>query len=134
METNFITIAFDNRTADIYPYYTPYDTITNVLIVTGNASYDCDDGNTYILIFREILNYGIKTPHRFIDPNQIHHVGVEFWDNPYDKHHGISIEGNDTTTTSINYQSNKLSFKLRVPNKEKLSPRLNIHRTRETPW
>ena len=49
--TNFIPIAYINRTADVYPYGDAYEPLENVPIVSGDTAYDHPSSNTYILIF-----------------------------------------------------------------------------------
>ncbi len=65
--SSFLPIAFTNRTADVYPYDSSYQPVTNVPIVSGATAYDHPDGNTYILVFHEALYYGSKLSHSLIN-------------------------------------------------------------------
>ena len=46
----------------------------------------------YLLVFNESLYYGTKLDHSLINPNQVRHYGIEFWDNPFNKDRGLKIE------------------------------------------
>ena len=83
--TNFIVLSYTQRTADVYPYDATYAPMSNVPIVTGATAWtDPMDNKTYILVFNESLYYGTKLKHSLINPNQIRHNGIDFWDNPFD--------------------------------------------------
>jgi hypothetical protein len=113
---NFIPIHITNRTADVYPYDDSYAPMTNVPIVSGATAYDHDDGNTYILVFHESLYYGTRLKHSLINPNQLHHHGVAFWDNPYDPNHDLCIDTIDAPPIPLKYSGTKLTFTTKVPN------------------
>ena len=85
-------MSYTNRTADVYPYDDPYRPMTNVPIVTGATTYHHKDGNSYILVINEALYYDNRLKHSLINPNQIRHNGIGYWDNPYDSTHQLSIE------------------------------------------
>ena len=89
--TNFIPIGITNRTADVYPYDSNYAPMQNVPIVSGATAYDDPDGTTYILVFHESLYDGKTLGHSLINPNQLRHNGVDFWDNPYDNERDLCI-------------------------------------------
>ena len=66
LETNFISIANTNRTADVYPYDKSYSLIQDVPIVSSATAYDdVESRKTYILVFHEALYYGTKLPHSY---------------------------------------------------------------------
>ena len=92
---NFIPLTYTNRTADVYPYDDSYKPMVNIPIVTGATAYDHPNGTTYILIFHESLYYGTKLSHSLINPNQLRHHAVDFWDNPYVENHILSIQPTD---------------------------------------
>ncbi len=89
---NFVVISYTSRTADVYPYDSSYKPIRSVPIVTGATTYHHPNGESYILIINEALYYGNKLDHSLINPNQLRHNGVGFWDNPYDPMHELTIE------------------------------------------
>ena len=131
---NFITLAFTNRTAGFYPYETSYEMINDVPIVSGTTSYDHNGGNTYILIFHEIIHCVKKLPHRFINPNKLHRFGAGVWKNPHETYHYPSIEANDTTTKPLNYQGTNLPLKSIVSTKTELLLWFNMHMTSYNLW
>ena len=132
--TNFIPIGFTNRTADVYPYDSDYAPALNVPIVSSATAYDHSDGQTYILIFHESLYYGQKLSHSLINPNQVRHNGVDFWDNPYDRDHDLSIEPDEGPIIPLIYSGTKLNFHTRVPTNEELSTCQHIEMTSQAPW
>ena len=79
-------LEYTTRTADVYPYDNSYEPLTNVPIVTGATAWtDTVTSITYILIFNESLFYGTKLDHSLLNPNQVRHNDIDFWDNPYDR-------------------------------------------------
>ena len=88
--------------------------MTNVPIVSGATAYDDPNGETYILIFHESLYYGTKLEHSLINPNQIRHNDVDFWDNPYDSCHDLCIHTNDGLVIPLTYEGTKIVFHTRA--------------------
>lgn len=131
---NFIVLHFTNRTADVYPYDESYTPITNVPIVTGATAIDLEDGLSYILIVNEALYYGMKLDHSLINPNQVRHAGVDFWDNPYDYDHELSIDVDRGPFIPLKYDGTKLRFQSRAPSSHELETLQHIELTSSTPW
>mmetsp|Transcript_12720 Transcript_12720/g.18121 ORF Transcript_12720/g.18121 Transcript_12720/m.18121 type:complete len:140 (-) Transcript_12720:150-569(-) len=94
--SNFIIYEMTNRTADVYPYDISYSNpIKNVPIISGATAWDdSETGETIILIINEGLCYSNKLQHSLLNPNQIRHHGIGFWDNPYDMQHQLCIDVN----------------------------------------
>ena len=132
--SGFIPIAFTNRTADVYPYDSSYHPVTNVPIVSGATAYDHSDGNTYVMVFHEALYYGKKLSHSLMNPNQLRHNGLDFWDNPYDDMHDLSIVTLDDTIIPMKYNGTKLSFCTRVPTQDELSNCSHMEMTSDSAW
>ena len=133
--TNFKILSYTNKTADVYPYDSTYEPIANVPIVTGATAYtDPDTGRTYILVFNESLYYGTRLPHSLFNPNQIRQSGIDLWDNPYDKSHGLSIDVSDELIVPLRMQGTKLIFESRVPTPEELSTCPHIQMTSSREW
>ena len=133
--SNFTILAYTNRTADVYPYNDSYEPVRQVPIVSGATKYDHPSGQSYILIINEALFYGTKMGHSLINPNQLRHSGVGFWDNPYDYNHklGIEIYENGINIPMV-YQGTKLVFKTSVPTEQELNTLPHITLTSEQPW
>ena len=79
---NFIPISYTNITSDVYPYSNAYDPLENFPIVSGAKEYDHPNGNTYILIFHELLYYGKQMKHGHIKPNYILLNSLDLFDIP----------------------------------------------------
>ena len=113
---NFVVLQTTLRTANVYAYDASIQPIENVPIVTGATAYDDPvSGNTFILVFHESLFYGSKLDHSLINPNQVRAYGIPFWDNPYDPHHALTIEANDSVHIALQPLGTKLLFRTRVP-------------------
>ena len=97
MGRNFVLLEYTTRTADVYFYEKEIAPINNVTIVSGSTAWDGHAlGQTYIIVINDALYYGIKLDHSLINPNQIRAYGVLFWENPYDKERGLTIEVDNT--------------------------------------
>jgi len=94
----------------------------NFPIVTDMTAYDDQKtGQTYILVFNESLYYGSKFDHTLIHPNQLRYYGIQYNENPYDRHMGLNIVVNNNLTINIQSKGMKVRFEPRVPTKEDLS-------------
>jgi hypothetical protein len=133
--TNFIILSRSTRTADVYSYDTSVEPIHNVPIVTGATAWtDSNTSITYILCFHESLYYGRKLDHSLINPNQIRHNGIHFWDNPFDKEHDLCIDNDNGLHIPLNYQGTKLIFKTRAPTNRELHECIHIDMTSAHFW
>ena len=131
---NFIIMSYTSRTADVYPYDESYTPITNVPIVSGATTYHHPNGNSYILIIHEALYYGKRLSHSLINPNQLRHFGIGFWDNPYDTSHNLSIEIDDEIVIPLQYEGTKLAFESQAPSDHELNTLPHIHLTSKRSW
>ena len=59
--------------------------------------------------------------HSLINPNQLRHHGIGFWDNPYDKTRGLQIDVDDSLTIPLKSQGTKLIFETTVPTRYELN-------------
>ena len=90
--------------------------------------------HSYIMVFHEALYYGKKLSHSLINPNQLRHNGLDFWDNPYDDMHDLSIVTLDDTIIPMKYNGTKLSFCTRVPTQDELSNCSHMEMTSDSAW
>ena len=131
---NFVILSYTNKTADVYPYDDLYTPLKNVPIVLGATAYDDPiSGNTFILVFNESLYYGEKLKHSLINPNQVRHNLVGFWDNPYDENHNLCIETKELDIP-LRFIGTKLIFKSRVPTMQELANCTHIDMTSSHDW
>lgn len=132
---NFTVLSYTNRTADVYPYDDSYEPMTSVPIVSGATTYHHPNGSSYILVINEALYYGKKLTHTLINPNQIRHNGIGFWDNPYDSNHQLSIDIEEHgLVIPMKYQGTKLSFNSSLPTEQELNELPHIELTSNQPW
>ena len=130
---NFIPLHYTNRTADVYPYNDSYAPIENVPIVSGATAVDHPDRNTYILVFHEALYYGKKMRHSLINPNQVRHSGLDFYDNPA-RDDKLFMELDDGLHLSLRYKGTKCVFSSRVPTHSELSNCVHYEMTSKDEW
>jgi hypothetical protein len=132
---NFVVLAYTTRTADVYAYDKSIKPIENVPIVSGATAYDCPrTKETYILVFHESLYYGQRLDHSLINPNQVRHSGVEFWDNPYDDTRDMSIATSNGICIPLRTQGTKVLFRSRSPTSDELENCLHIDMTSRREW
>lgn len=133
--SNFIILQYTQRTADVYPYDSSYSPMLNVPIVTGATAWtDPVTNTTYILVFHESLYYGTKLNHSLINPNQLRHNGVEFWDNPFDPLRKLEIHVDRGPTIPLKFQGTKLIFSSRAPTDNELSTCEHVEMTSIHQW
>ena len=97
--------------------------VENVPIVSGGTTWaDPLTGMKYILVFNESLYYGTKLDHSLINPNQVRHYGIEFWDNPFDKDKGLKIEL-DEVLIRMKSEGTKVFFESSAPTDVELPER-----------
>ena len=104
--TNFIPLAYANRSTYIYSYNDAYDPIENVPIVSGATAYDHPNGTTYILVFHESMYYGTKMQHSLINPNQVRFHGIDFFDNTVSDNE-LYIDMDDYTEIPLQFKGTK---------------------------
>lgn len=133
--SNFTVLSYTNRTADVYPYDASYEPVKSVPIVSGATTYHHPNGDAFILIINEALYYGDKLDHSLINPNQVRHNGIGFWDNPYDSSHELGIEIYEKDIMiPMQYDGTKLAFRSSVPTEYELNVLPHIILTSSTQW
>jgi hypothetical protein len=132
---NFVIVEYTRRAADVYSYDKSIKPIENVPIVSGATAWDDPmTGETFILIINEALYYGNKLDHSLINPNQVRHYGINFWDNPYDKVNGTKIDIDDAVTIKLRTIGTKILFESRSPSEQELRNCHKIHITSKREW
>ena len=132
---NFVVLSMTNKTADVFPYDNSYTPLRNVPIVTGGTAYDDPNtGTTYILVFNESLYYGEKLKHSLLNPNQIRHNHIDFWDNPFDPNHELCIDVPDGPFIPLKFEGTKLLFESRVPTQKELANCIHVEMTSSLDW
>ena len=72
--------------------------------------------------------------HSLINPNQIRHAGIGYWDNLYDRDRGLKIEVSNSLTIPLYPRRTKLMFKTRVPTRHELDNCEHIDMSNPEPW
>ena len=112
---NWSVYSYTYCSADVHPYEDSYAPIKDVPIVSGATAFTDDNGVTYILIIHEALYYGDKLDHSLINPNQLRHNNVGYWDNPYDKDKPLGIDVTDDLFIPLYTKGTKILFQSRTP-------------------
>lgn len=131
---NWIVCEYTTRSADVFPYDDSYEPTKNVPIVSGATAYTTEDHETFILVINEGLFYGDKLGHSLINPNQVRHNNVEYWDNPYDKDKPLAIIVPDVLTIPLQMQGTKIYFESRTPTQHELDTCMHVNLTSREEW
>ena len=138
MGSNFVILNYTRRTADVYPYDSSYEPISNVPIVSGVTAYDDPStGLTWLLIINEGLYYGDKLDHTLINPNQIRFNQIDYWDNPFDHDRPLSINIPGVLNVPLHMKGTKIQFISRSPTSAELNmipPEQRIELTSKFKW
>ena len=91
---------------DVAPFSEEYKTIKGIPVASCATSYtDLEKGETYILVFHQMLYFGEKLSHSLLCPNQIRDHGniVEDCPRQYSKKssHGMTLNSEDDETLFI---------------------------------
>ena len=86
------------------------------------------------LVFHETLFYGSSLDHSLINPNNLRHYGVQFWDNPYDMDHPLSIEVSNEVTIPLMTRGTKVLFRTFKPSQAQLEACPKIQINIADPW
>ena len=72
MGANCVILSHRGQSFEVMPYSDTYDTITDVLVITGATLWTSPhDGEEFILIFNEALWMGNTLQHALVNPNQL---------------------------------------------------------------
>ena len=72
--------------------------------------------------------------HSLLNPNQLRHNGVDFWDNPFDKTRNLEIDVDRGPIIPLKFQGTKLIFPSRAPSDHELSTCEHIDMTGIHQW
>ena len=132
---NFAVLNYTNRQADVYAFDSNYAPVNNIPIVSGATAWtNPTTKETVILVFHESLYFGIALGHSLINRNQVHHHGIDYWDNPYDPSHDLSIVADGDTSIPLQFHGTKLTFDSRVPTAQELDTCRQVEMTSIVPW
>ena len=132
---NFSIINLTRQVAEVFSYDSNAKPTENVPIASGATAYNFPmTHKTWILIINEALYYGPKLDHSLLNPNQLRHYGIKFWDNPFDKDHHLSNEVNDELSIPLKMKGTKICFESRVPTQHELDTCEAVELTSAREW
>lgn len=117
---NFLLLNTSTHVASVYGFRGDNHEPDEIPIASGITAYDHPDGRTFLLVVHEALWYGSRMDHSLINPNQLRHNGIHFWDNPFDHERGLLIDIDDQHVIPLHAQGTKILFRSRVPTQEEL--------------
>ena len=133
--TNFVVLQHTSRSADVYPYDSSYQPITNVPIVSAATAWTNPETNeTIILVFHETLYYGTSLAHTLWNPNQLRHNGVEVNDNPYDTSNRRLTICVEDLVIPLHSHGTKVQFHTQSPTEAQLQFCRHVEMTNLNPW
>ena len=78
-------MEYTGKVCDVSPYTDDYEAVQNVPIVHAATAWQSPvTGQTYILVFHEVLWMGDSLENTLFNPNQLRHFGTKVQDNPMD--------------------------------------------------
>jgi hypothetical protein len=112
---NFLAWEFTGTTCEVSPFTNEYESMKDVPVVSAATAWTNEDsGETFILLFHQVLWYGSKLPHSLLNPNQIRHFGHAVCDDVTDKARFFGIETEDVSIP-FTMKGTNIFFKTRVP-------------------
>jgi hypothetical protein len=73
---NFLAWDFTGITCEVLHFTDEYESMKDVPVVSAATAWtDDNSGETFILLFHQVLWYGNKLSHSLLNPNQIRHFG-----------------------------------------------------------
>ena len=126
--------SYTIQSADVYPYNSSYDPIKDVPIVTGATTFTDEKVISYIILINEALYCGDKLDHSLLNPNQIHHNNIGYWNNPYVKDNPLGIEIMGTLFIPLKTKGTKTTFNSKISTSEDLENCLHIELTSAQEW
>ena len=116
---NFIPLMFTGQTCDANGFHGDLETISDVPVATCATVWQHPKGMRFILVIHEALYFGDSMDHSLINPNQMRAIGINVWDNPYDKERdfGIVVDG---VMIPFDSEGSTIFFDTFTPNQEEL--------------
>ncbi len=122
---------------EVRGFYDNFQPITNVPFATVATSW-CDGvgGDTYILIFHEVLYFGDTMGHSLINPNQLRHHGIQVHDNPFetDPDRKIGVELSDDVKLPFLTEGSTIYFESTYETNKDLQDHQHIVLTCDSEW
>jgi hypothetical protein len=112
-----------------------YQAMKDVPVVSAATAWTNDEsGETVILWFNQILWYGDKLDHTFINPNQLRHHGISVCDDITDRNRRFGIDIHGEHFIPFEMKGTNIYFDSRVPSKWELQNCRIITMTDDNVW
>ena len=130
-----IVMVMTESTANVYPYYTSYEPMYNVPIVTGASTYtNINTRRSFIIVINEALYYGEKLSHYLINLNKLWSYGTMVWDNPFDSNRKLWVETEDGDTIDIINNGTNVGLDSRAPTEHEFQSLPHVQLTSKFQW
>ena len=134
---NFRPLYFTGQTCEAYGFHGDLSPISDVPIATvATAWSNTTTGQSFILIFNEVLYFGRDLDHSLINPNQMRHYGIQVFDNPYerDETRSMGIMLSDTYRLPFHSHGSTIYFNSWYPTDEELNTYGHVVLTSDQVW
>jgi hypothetical protein len=112
---NFLAWDFTGTACEVSPFTDEYESMKDVPVVSAVTAWTNDNsGETFILLFHQVLWYGNKLSHSLLNPNQIRHFGHALCDDVTDMTRFFGIETEDVSIP-FTMKGTNIFFETRVP-------------------
>jgi hypothetical protein len=112
---NFLAWDFTGTTCEVSPFTDEYESMKDAPVITAATAWTNDNsGETFILLFHQVLWYGNKLSHSLVNPNQIRHFGHGLCDDVTDTNRFFGIETEDVSIP-FTMKGTNIFFETRVP-------------------
>jgi hypothetical protein len=112
---NFLAWEFSGLTCEVSPFTDEYESMKDVPVVTAATAWTNEEtGETFILLFHQVLWYGNKLPNSLLNPNQIQHFGHSLCDDVTDRDRFFGITM-DEVSIPFTMTGTNIYFETRVP-------------------
>ena len=108
-------ISFTSEVCSVSPFFSEYDSVTDVPICTAALAVELESGETIILEFGQGLWFGERMEHSLINPNQCRSYGIRVCDDPTDEYRKIGMELSGDYVVPFQMKGSTCYFQSRSP-------------------
>ena len=130
-------LTFTGQQCEVRGFSDEFEPINNIPIATvATAWCDGTGGDTFILIFNEVLYFGDRMLHSLINPNQLRDHNIRVHDNPYedDPARSLGIELFDDVRLPFKTDGSTIYFETTYPTLDELERCTHVTLTSDRLW
>ena len=132
---NCVIMEYTGKVCDVSPYTDDYEAVKNVPIVHAATAWQSPvTGQTYILVFNEVLWMGDSMDNTLFNPNQLRHFGTKVQDNPMEDRPLSIITADEDLILEMSISGTIIHFDSHTPTDEELRTCPHVVLTSPHPW